>query len=162
MADRPASGPLTLPRRLNSIGRRAVAEAVARRAGAVEAEHVLLAILATDTPASARLAQAGLDYTGFDAALRAERERSIGAAGVAAPAPGSLASTPRATTPGWGASVRELVRSADRPAARDGRPGALEVELAAAILRARIGTVPRALAIAGRDRADLLSVLNPG
>jgi hypothetical protein len=160
MAERTPSGPLALPRRLRAIGRSAVGEAVARRAGTVEAEHVLLAILRAQTPAATRLARAGLDYAGFDAALRAERERSIGAAGIGSFEPQALAATPHAAPPGWGASVRDLLRAADKPAARDARPGSLEIELAAAILRARIGTVPRALAITGHDRGELLSALN--
>src|SRR5471032_1416046 len=58
-----AMAELALPRELRAIGRRAIDEAVARRAGTVEAEHVLLAILAQpDAPASRALAGVGLDH----------------------------------------------------------------------------------------------------
>lgn len=150
---------LTLPKRLNAVGKRAVGEAVARRAGTVEAEHVLLAILAETSPASTRLARVGLGFDTLVAALDAERSRSLAAAGTAPISAATLTATPRRTVPGWGASVRDLLRRADKPAAKDGRPGALEIELAASILRADLGTLPRALAIAGFDRSALLSAL---
>jgi hypothetical protein len=151
---------LTLPRRLHAIGRNAIAEAAARRAGTVEAEHVLLAILARPAePAAALLAEAGLDYAGFGAALDAERARSLRAAGIAPLSTASLAATPRTSVPGWGASVRDVLRGADKPAAKDGRAGALEIELAIAILGASLGTVPRAVALAGLTRESLIFAL---
>ena len=151
---------LTLPRQLQATGQRAIAEARSRRAGAVEAEHVLLAILARPTePAAKLLATGGLDYAALTTALDAERARSLGAAGIVPPTAASLASAPRTTSPGWGASVRDALRSADKPAARSGRPGALEIQLVDAILRAELGTVPRALGLAGLDRSRLRAAL---
>lgn len=152
---------LALPRQLHAIGRRAIGEAVARRAATVEAEHVLLAILDRAAgAASAALARAGLDYATLESALDAERTRSLAAAGVAPIALATLNATPRTEKPGWGASVRDVLRRADKPAAKDGRPGALEIELASTILRAEIGTVPRALAIAEIDRTSLWAALD--
>ncbi len=51
---------LALPRQLNALGQRAVGEALARRAGTVEAEHVLLAFLDAETnPAATTLTTHG-------------------------------------------------------------------------------------------------------
>jgi ATP-dependent Clp protease ATP-binding subunit ClpA len=152
---------LALPRELRAIGRRAIDEAVARRAGTVEAEHVLLAILARpDAPASRALAAAGLDHPTLATALDAERQRSLRTAGIAPVSAIAIAATPRGEKPGWGASIRDVLRRADKPAAKDGRPGALELELVAAILRADLGTIPRALALARIDRVSLVRQLD--
>lgn len=158
---------LALPRQLHAIGQRAIAEATARRASAVGAEHVLLAITADpDAPAARALAAAGLDYPGLTTALHAERVRSLAVAEVEAIDEGLLTSAPRTTKPGWGASVRDLLRAADKPAAktaaRAGVPGAVELELAIGILHAGLGTVPRALALAGLDRASIQQSLRGG
>jgi ATP-dependent Clp protease ATP-binding subunit ClpA len=151
---------LTLPRQLHATGQRAIAEARARRAGSVEAEHVLLAILARPAePAAKLVATAGLDHATLTAALDAERARSLGAAGVSAPPIASLAASPRIANPGWGASIRDALRSANTSAAKSGRPGALEIELLDAILRAELGTVPRALGLADLDRSRLRAAL---
>jgi AcrR family transcriptional regulator len=153
----------TLSGQLHGVGERAIGEALARRAGSVEAEHVLLAILAgEDSPAAAVLSRAGLNYAVFSAGLDSERARSLAAAGIAPVRPAALRATPRTGKPGWGASIRELLRRSDKPAAKDGRPGALEIELASAILLADLGTVPRALAIAGIDRPAALRQLQRG
>ena len=154
---------LTLPRQLHAVGQRAIHEASARRAGTVEAEHLLLAILADRSlPASIALARTGLDYGGFERALDAERSRSLGAAGIAPPNPAELSATPRTTQPAWGASIRDVLRSADKPAAKQNRPGALELELARSVLSAKLGTVPRAIALADRAREELLAALASG
>jgi hypothetical protein len=153
----------TLPRELRALGERALGEAMTRRAGAVEAEHVLLAILGRpETLAAAALGRAGLDYLSFEAALDAERARSLAAAGIALGLPASVDAIPRIGKPAWGASVRDLLRRSDKPAAKSGRPGALEIELATAILRAELGTVPRALAIATIDRPAAIRELQRG
>jgi ATP-dependent Clp protease ATP-binding subunit ClpA len=158
---------LALPRQLHAIGQRAIAEASATRASAVGAEHVLLAIAADpDAPAARALAAAGLDYPGLAAALHAERVRSLAVADVEAIDQSLLASAPRTTKPSWSASVRDLLRAADKTAAktgaRAGLPGALEIELTIGILRAELGTVPRALSLAGKDRASILQSLRGG
>ena len=151
---------LALPRALHALGKRAVGEAVARRAGTVEAEHVLLAILARPTePAAAQLAALGLDHHALIVALDAERQRSLGVSGIVLVGPTATATEPRVTTPGWGASVRDALRGANKPPAGTGRAGALEIELALAVLAAPLGTVPRALALAGIDRARLTAAL---
>jgi hypothetical protein len=85
--------------------------------------------------------------------------RSLAVADVAPIDAAVLAAAPRPGKPGWGASVRDLLRAADKPAARNGRAGALEIELVLGILRANLGTVPRMLALAGVDRAALIEQL---
>jgi len=134
---------IRLPIELHAIGQRAVKEATRRGAKTVEAEHVLLAIAADG-------GIPGLDHTTLDAALDRERARSLAFAGVADVHP---ASTRRDAKPGWGASIRELLRASDKPADRNA--AALRRELAIGILRAEVGTVPRALVLAGIDRAAL-------
>jgi ATP-dependent Clp protease ATP-binding subunit ClpA len=152
---------LALPRQLHSIGQRARAAASLRRAGTVEAEHLLLAILAErDGPTARRLKRGGLDYDTLSDALDAERARSLRAAGVAPIPAASLAANPRTARPGWGASIRDVLRVAEPTSAKDDRPGALELELTTAILSPRLGTVPRALALAGFDRLELLAELS--
>lgn len=150
---------LALPRQLHALGQRAIREARARRSGTVEAEHLLLAILGTPgTPASSALGAAGLDYLAFESALDAERARSLAAAGID-PIPAGEPATPRTSVPGWGASIRDVLQKANKPAAKGARPGALEIELASTILTAGLGTVPRALAIARLDRVALVTSL---
>jgi ATP-dependent Clp protease ATP-binding subunit ClpA len=152
-----------LPRQLRALGERAISEAIARRAGSVEAEHVLLAILErADAVAAIALGRVGVNYTTFEAALDAERTRSLAAAGIAPVSIASIATTPRVEKPTWGASVRDLLRRSDKPAAKNSRPGALEIELGTAILRAELGTVPRALAVAGIDRLAAIRELQRG
>jgi ATP-dependent Clp protease ATP-binding subunit ClpA len=152
---------LALPRELHAIGRRAIAQAQLRRASSVEAEHVLLAILGVPSGvAAARLERAGLGYDILTSALDAERRRSLAIAGIAPISAEALAATKRTTTTRWGASIRDVLRNANKPSAKDGRPGALEIELSIAILRADLGTLPRALALAGIDRNTLIAELN--
>ena len=134
----------------------AVAEAGRRGTSTVEAEHVLLAIVADQSsPAGRVLRDAGLDHEQLDAALTTERELTLAAVGVRPPSADVLRATPRAVRPSWGASVavaRErsgLTRTPGRP-----QPGAASA-LAAAIVSADVGTVPRTLAYAGIDRLAL-------
>jgi D-alanyl-D-alanine carboxypeptidase len=152
---------LALSRQLHAVGQRAVAEARLRRAGSVGAEHVLLAIASDPEAAPSRaLAANGLDYVAIVAAIERERVRSLAVADRD-PIPAALTSTARRDKPGWGASVRELLRTADKQAAktaaRSGDARALETELVVSILRAEVGTVPRMLAIAGVDRRAVIA-----
>ncbi|MFC9436288.1 Clp protease N-terminal domain-containing protein [Nocardia sp. NPDC057030] len=121
----------------------------------VEAQHLLLAIAAQPGTAPQRvLASVGLDQQALRDALHREFEHSLSAAGV------SLAelNVPRAQgfhkgSPKVGASMKlALERGLDSvPRKRDLRPA----HVLLGILRAEIGTVPRALALAGVDRTDL-------
>jgi ATP-dependent Clp protease ATP-binding subunit ClpA len=138
---------------------RAIDEAIRRGSTNVEAEHLLLAIAAGDDIAGRTLAEFGLDHASVDAALRGEREHALRAADIEPVAEERLGAT-RKSRPGWGASIREALRRADFRAHR-GHPRAERERLAIAdallgILRADLGTVPRALAYADVDRSALI------
>jgi ATP-dependent Clp protease ATP-binding subunit ClpA len=120
-----------------------------------EAQHVLLAMASrSETEMGQFLASLGLDHGALRAALDRELEHTSSAAGV------SLAATERqraksAPSPAGhlGTSVQQAlerglegVRKAPRPA-----------HLLLGVLQAEVGTVPRALALAGFDRADLMA-----
>ena len=147
---------------LKRVVMRSIDEAVRRGAPSVEAEHLMLAIAVDDGVAARTLAGYGLDAAGIDAALDAERARALRAAGIEPVAEHRLHAT-RDSRPRWGHSMREAMRRADYRARRDRRRADRE-RLAVAdtligILRADLGTVPRALAYAGIDRAALITEL---
>ena len=147
---------------LKRVVMRSIDEAVRRGAASVEAEHLMLAIAVEDGVAARTLADFGLDAAGIDAALDAERVRALRAAGIEPVAEHRLRAT-RHSRPRWGNSMREAMRRADYRARRD-RSRADRERLAVAdtligILRADLGTVPRALAFAGIDRAALITEL---
>ncbi|WP_085369755.1 Clp protease N-terminal domain-containing protein [Leifsonia sp. NCR5] len=156
-----------LSRSLRATVIRAVEEARRRGASLVEAEHLLLALAAAKgTSAQRALAASGLDHAGIEAALRAERDASLRAAGVEPVPEERLTAAPRIARPRWGASARDaLVRAhniAGRGHGRDRDGRTAEADLLAGILTIELGTVPRAIAIAGIDRATLLAaVLRP-
>ncbi len=122
----------------------------------VEAEHLLLAF--TDRPGTREhdlLIDAGLDRDAVRAALEAENEHSLAAVGVASEGFDLPAAKPVGRTPRWATSAKlALERSLKIAAARgDHRIEAAHVLLA--VLDAKLGTVPRALGIAGVDRERL-------
>ncbi|MCU1477860.1 MAG: hypothetical protein JWQ64_2553 [Subtercola sp.] len=138
----------------------AVAEAARRGTTTVEAEHVLLAIVAdTANPASRALADSGLDHQILDAALDTERRQSLAAAGVQPLDPSVLAATPRAAKASWGASIAAARARAGRLRGLGHGARGAAVGLAIGILGADLGTVPRALAFAAIDRLALLERL---
>ncbi|GAA5101429.1 Clp protease N-terminal domain-containing protein [Nocardia iowensis] len=121
----------------------------------VEAQHLLLAIAGQEGTAPQRvLASVGLDHQSIRDALRREFEHSLSAAGVspAAIAPSGSRGYYKGR-PNVGASTKlALERSFSSVARkRDLRPA----HVLLGILRAEVGTVPRALALAGIDRTDL-------
>ncbi|MEO3812546.1 Clp protease N-terminal domain-containing protein [Sphaerisporangium sp. B11E5] len=125
----------------------------------IEAHHLLLAIAAEGDAASREvLTSAGLDHRAVRDALDREFEHSLNAAGVSAGTfrlpPPSPAGTPPAKL---GASARLALERGFSSVSRkkDLRPG----HLLLGILRAEAGTVPRALALAGVDRDDLITRL---
>jgi ATP-dependent Clp protease ATP-binding subunit ClpA len=137
-------------------------EAARRGAAKVEAEHLLLSIAGSGDVAAGALADAGLDYAGVEAALRGERGHALRAAGIEPVAEERLQATGN-SRPAWGASIREALKRGNFKARRD-RSRAERERLAVAdaligVLRADLGTVPRALAYAGIDRAALISRL---
>jgi ATP-dependent Clp protease ATP-binding subunit ClpA len=146
-----------LSRALRAIIIRAVSEAQRRGASLVEAEHLLLSLsLETGSPAATALSASGLDHSGIERVLRAEREASLEAAGVVPIAQERLTAAPRVTRPRWGASAREVLIRAHRGAALTRRTRTAETDLLSAILGLELGTVPRALDLAGADRHAIL------
>lgn len=121
----------------------------------IEAQHLLLAIAAEEgTVAHRVLTSAGLDHQAIHDALAREFEHSLSAVGVSLaafdlPRPSGGPKRP----PQMGASAKLALERGFASVARkkDLRPA----HLLLGILRAQIGTVPRALALAGVDQADL-------
>jgi D-alanyl-D-alanine carboxypeptidase len=130
----------------------------ARRDGSttVEAQHLLLAIAADQgSAAGLALASAGLDAGAIREALDREFAHSLTAAGVDRSAFDLPPASPDPhRVPHPGDSVRlALERGVNSAADRPPEPAHLLI----GILRAEVGTVPRALAMAGVDRADLIA-----
>jgi ATP-dependent Clp protease ATP-binding subunit ClpA len=122
----------------------------------LEAEHLLLAVAGRPGTAAGRiLAEAGLDEDGVRNALAAEFEDSLRAAGIALGDFDLSVAAPPLRTPRWGASAKLALQRSARvaDARRDRRitPG----HIVAGVLRASVGTVPRALACVGVDRVEL-------
>src|SRR5215831_17511762 len=122
----------------------------------VEAEHLLLALARQPaTTAHQLLVDAYLDYDQLREALDAEFEGSLASIGITL-ADFDLSATPASSRfPRWGASAKAaLGRAAKIAGSRRGSrvtPG----HLLLGILRAPVGTVPRALDRAGVDRTKL-------
>ncbi|MGW0481482.1 Clp protease N-terminal domain-containing protein [Nonomuraea sp. NPDC003214] len=136
---------------LQEVLGRAEEEAAQDGSATIEAHHLLLAIAARPDPA---LTAVGLDHAALKAALRREFEHSLSVAGVSL---GDFDLPPATRDPerrlGLGASVKlALDRMARAHRKKDLRPGHLLI----AVLQAEAGTVPRALALAGVDRAALI------
>ena len=137
---------------LQEILDRAADEARQDGATAIEAHHLLLA-LPHDV-----LSSVGLDHGAIRAALDREFEHSLGAVGVSL----AVYDRPRATSDRdrptqLGASAKLAMERGFSTVSRkkDLRPA----HLLLGVLQAEVGTVPRALALAGVDRADLISRL---
>lgn len=146
-----------LNKSLTRVLERAIEEASARRAPAVEAEHLLLALASDETLEAHRvLIEAGLDHDRIEAALGRERSESLSAVGVGPLDEELFAATPRQARPGWGTSTKEAIHRGRAIGGQDGRRRPAETELLMGILTASLGTVPRALAFAGVDRSELL------
>ena len=138
-----------------AIVRQAEKEAAGAGSPQIEAEHLLLA-MAGENGIEARdvLASVGLDRDGIRAALDREFRQSLSAAGVTLPA-GGLPTTSRdpnrrarMATSGKLVLERALKAAAGRGQIQPGH-------LLLGVLAAQAGTVPRALALAGVDQADL-------
>ncbi len=148
------------PQQMRALVLQAIEEASLQGAGSVEAEHILLALSASPKSLAAQaLTAEGLDHAAILEALRQERARSLAIAGIGSIDPSLLDATPRHSRPTWGASIREVMTRMRRPAARNHHRRVDEIELLLAILRAELGTVPRALAMAGVDRLALIDRL---
>jgi ATP-dependent Clp protease ATP-binding subunit ClpA len=127
---------------------------VARELGSprIEAEHLLLAVARGDSAAARAMAGAGLDAETLLGALERETERSLAAVGVAAEAGGF---SPWVGDPGFATSAKRALERAVRLAAARGDKRLRSGHVALGALRAPVGTVPRALALAEIDPAAL-------
>ncbi|MFE4670526.1 Clp protease N-terminal domain-containing protein [Streptomyces sp. NPDC056716] len=141
---------------LQSVLDRAETEAREDSSATIDAHHLLLAVAAGDgTDAQRVLHAAGLDHAALKDALRREFAHSLAVAGV------SLGDfdLPRATQdparhPRLGASSKlAMERMATAHRKKDLRSG----HLLLGVLQAEVGTVPRTLALAGVDRAELIA-----
>lgn len=121
-------------------------EATALGARTVEAEHLLLALSET----------IGVEHDTLVDALEAETAASLDAVGVSLRPPPP---TRRRRPPRMGASAKIALHRALKTAlARKDREIRAE-HVALGVLEADVGTVPRALAIAGLDREALAAAL---
>ena len=141
------------------IAERAREEARTAGSPTVEAEHILLAIASEPgTAAQQVLASAGLDHEAIGEALEGEFADSLMGVGVSLSAfELRRPANESARTPRWGQSAKLVFQRAAKVVAarRDRRLEATHLLLG--VLRARIGTVPRALALAGVDQDGLAS-----
>ena len=136
-------------------------EIEAKQAGAkaIEAEHMLLAL--TDSPdgdAGKLLHEAGLNHERLATALREERRRTLAFAGMKAPETRPLGATEVERSLSYGTSAKAAIKRALVGARHERhRVHLRSTDLLAGILEAELGTVPRALAIAGVDRVVLVA-----
>ncbi|MEU7857101.1 Clp protease N-terminal domain-containing protein [Nonomuraea sp. NPDC049141] len=141
---------------INTIIDQAGLEAQQDGSASVEAHHLLLAIAAErETGTHQTLASVGLDHQAIRDALDKEFEHSLAAAGVSLaafdlPRPSSAAERPTQ----MGASAKLALERGFASVSRkkDLRPA----HLLLGIVRAQVGTVPRALGLAGVDQAELM------
>ncbi|GAA0966898.1 hypothetical protein GCM10009555_009850 [Acrocarpospora macrocephala] len=142
---------------INAVIVRGTAEAQEDGSAAVEAHHLLLAIASLDDTAAHRvLTSASLGRQTIREALGREFEHSLNAVGV------SLASFDLPTpsrdpkhSPKIGPSARLALERGF--AAATGKKDLRPAHLLLGVLNTEIGTVPRALALAGVDRVGLMA-----
>ncbi|WP_350281073.1 Clp protease N-terminal domain-containing protein [Kribbella sp. HUAS MG21] len=131
----------------------------ARREGSrtIEAEHVLLALVALEDSAAARmLSEAGLTEDAIRAALDREWEQSLAVAGIAVRAAQLPEATPdRGRDPQIGESTKLVLRRAMDAEPKRARFGPMRILVG--LLSTDRGRVARALETAGVDRTALLA-----
>lgn len=141
-------------------------EAEAKRDGAksIEAEHMLLALASSpESDAAKLLKDFGLDHDRLDSVLREERRRTLAFAGINVPERTAVEATELASRLSFGTSAKAAIRRALIASRHERHRARLRsIDLLAGILEAELGTVPRALAIAGVDRAALISQARGG
>lgn len=140
---------------VHTIMERGAVEAQAAGSATIEAEHLLLAVAAEQESTTRRLlSSAGLDHRTIRDALDREFRRGLDVAGVSYSEgclPGPRSTRERPSTVGESAKLaidRGIAAVGDR---KDLRPA----HVLLGILQLKVGTVPRALALAGVDQADL-------
>lgn len=146
-----------LSRAFRSLILSAIEEARRRNSSLVEAEHLLLALTVDpDSPVHAVLLRVGLDHDGVESALRNERAAGLRAAGVEPVPEERLTASPRVGRPRWGTSAREALVRAHRVSVLRGHAASTTpADVLAALAGLELGTVPRALELAGVDRSAL-------
>lgn len=138
--------------------RAAEEEAQELASATVEAEHLLLALTADEDSSVGRLlAGSGLDRDGLHAALERETERSLAAVGVSLTDFGPLGPTAPRRQPRFASSSKAALERTLHVAVAHKDRRITSAHLLVGILRADIGTVPRALAAAEVDRVELLA-----
>lgn len=145
----------TFGRYLESLIDRARDEARDIGSAGVEAEHLLLAIAAgADSLSRSVLNSAGLDHDSVRAALDAEFAHSLRGVGIDDLTRELPPPTPSVERPSQlGASVKLALERGTAAAVRGKELRPAHVLLG--IVRAPVGTVPRALELAGISRTDL-------
>ena len=140
------------------VVRAAEEEAKGLGSATVEAEHLLLALAADeDAPAGRLLADGGLDHGALLAALERETERSLAAVGVTLTDYAPPRPTPPRRKPSFAASSKSALHRTVQVAVSRKDRRVTAPHLLVGILRADIGTVPRALEAVEVDRAQLLT-----
>ena len=144
-----------------SVARLFEVEAKRDRAKYIEAEHMLLALAADRNGSAAKaMMESGLDHERLDKALQEEHTRTLAFAGMSAPSKELVQATELESPLTFGTSAKSALRRglvATREARRGRRARISDTELLIGILQADLGTVPRALAIAGIDRDALIA-----
>lgn len=144
----------TFDKYLHAVIMRAGREALEDSSPTVEAQHLLLAVSASADPVADLLASAGLDTAALRAALDREFAASLSAVGVASSTYDLPKPSPRRSNPGIGTSAKlAMERGFLMSRKKDLRPA----HLVLGILLAEVGTVPRALSLAGVDREELVA-----
>jgi ATP-dependent Clp protease ATP-binding subunit ClpA len=131
----------------------------AQRSGArkLEAEHLLLALSRHPDWAAGRvLEDAGLGPEAIRRVVDAQSARSLATVGIDASVFRLPPPPPGARAPRWGASSKRAIERALAATKERGERHLQPAHLLIGVLRAREGTVPRALALAGIEREDLL------
>ncbi|ROR46815.1 Clp protease N-terminal domain-containing protein [Kitasatospora cineracea] len=146
-------------RYLHALLLRAADEARQDGSPTTDAHHLLLALAADPAPESAAavrrlLADAGLDRDGVRAALDREFAHSLHAVGISPEAHRLPRPTPGVEASRLGASAKLALERSFATARKKDQSAA---HLLLGILRAEVGTVPRALALSGVDREQLIA-----
>lgn len=120
---------------------------------------MLLALTAAaDGDAAKLLREAGLDHERLASSLQEERRRTLAFAGMKGPDRKPVAATELESPLSLGTSAKAALKRALIGARHERhRVHLRSTDLLAGILEAELGTVPRALALAGIDRVELAS-----
>jgi ATP-dependent Clp protease ATP-binding subunit ClpA len=143
---------------LHAVIMRAHLEARDDGSTTVEVAHLLLAVAGEPEPSvHSVLESAGLDRDAVHAALEREFEHSLNVVGVSAASHDLPRPTRRPAKPAMGTSAKLALERGFGAVSRkkDLRPA----HVLLGILSAQAGTIPRALALAGIDQADLVARL---